>query len=208
MSASPDPGSSRADAWTRGLVGESYDEIAAAFIAGGVGAPRVVWTPQPADILASQSRFALQYWEDARGEADAPPLAALDPLSLRQALGYLSILEPVADGTDFRYRLFGTQITAISGYDLTGELASRQRASAYVVDFAVASFRAAVLRRQPLLTLRSPVGAQFTASWERLVLPFLDGDGAVARLLSVSVPLTRKDQPVHIVFPGATPLKE
>jgi hypothetical protein len=71
---------------------------------------------------------------------------------------------------------------------MTGKLVSEHYASPHVVDFSLAGYRAVYRRREPLYTLRHPAGAQYTRSWERLVLPLLDDDGRVGRMLVGNVP--------------------
>lgn len=54
-----------------------------------------------------------------------PDREALDVFALRAWLGHISIYEAVDGGADFRIRLEGTRITAMTGEDWTGRLASQ-----------------------------------------------------------------------------------
>lgn len=49
------------------------------------------------------------------------PLASeIDALEMRPALGYGMLVEPVDGGADFRDRLYGSNLAAVSGFDMTG----------------------------------------------------------------------------------------
>lgn len=69
-------------------------------------------------------RSLLQFWSDTAGADDTPSRDRLDALTLRPWLGHISIYEAVDGGDDFRIRLEGTAIVAITGEDWTGKRAS------------------------------------------------------------------------------------
>lgn len=110
------------------------------------------------------------------------------------------LIDVVDGGHDFRYRLFGSAVSSVSGFDMTGKLLSEHPASAYVTEFSIAVGRAARHRREPVYTARSPVGAQDTGLWERLVLPLVDEDDNVVRLLVVATPIGRDGQLIRPIY--------
>lgn len=63
------------------------------------------------------------FWMDCRGSSDVPNRDAFDAFNLRPWLGHISIYEAINDGADFRIRLEGTSIVAITGEDWTGKRA-------------------------------------------------------------------------------------
>jgi hypothetical protein len=76
-------------------------------------------------VCASPSLYSLlQFWSDAAGDDDVPSRDRLDAFTLRPWLGHISIYEAVDGGDDFRIRLEGTAIVAITGEDWTGKRAS------------------------------------------------------------------------------------
>src|SRR3546814_11195528 len=87
---------------------------------------------------------------------------------MRAALGFVMLLESNDDGRDFRYRLYGSTIARISGFEMTGRLMSSHPASAYAVEFAIASTRACVRRRQPQFNHRHPAAPGKTYGGPRL----------------------------------------
>lgn len=184
------PGSdpARRERWAAALLEGRLEEIAAAFAADSTEPPSVLWNPEKRHFLGQALGFLLDHWRALRGEAPAPPMAALDPVDLRPALGYVLLVDPVDRGADFRYRLYGSLIATVSGADMTGKLVSQHHASAHVVDFSFAGYLAVYRRPEPLYTLRHPARAVHTRSWERLVLPLLDERGKVGRFLVGNVP--------------------
>jgi hypothetical protein len=120
-----------------------------------------------------------------------PLTREIDALDMRPALGYVSLLDVIEKGRDFRYRVFGSAIAAVAGFDMTGRNASALKAGAEAVAFALALFRAVVERREPLLTEHGPPSTVNSVAWHSLILPLGDGSGAVTRLLSGAVPVAR-----------------
>ncbi len=84
------------------------------------------------------------FWLDCRGVGDVPNRDAFDPFNLRPWLGHISIYQTINDGADFRIRLEGTSIVAITGEDWTGKRASDvdRRYGSRLVDFMKATLRA------------------------------------------------------------------
>ena len=74
---------------------------------------------------ASPSLYSLlQFWSNAADCDGVPSRDRLDAFALRPWLGHISIYEAVDDGSDYRIRLEGTAIVAITGEDWTGKRAS------------------------------------------------------------------------------------
>lgn len=200
MTKPDSPNQARRDAWTRAIVDGQTEAIVATFLAAGAAAPSFVWNPGHDVLGTDQNHFLLDYWHARRGSARTPPVAAIDPTEMRPALGYLMIVEPIEDGQDFRYRLYGSLLATVSGTDLTGRRVSEHWASDYVVDFSLASYRAVYQRGEPLYTRRHPARAEYTRSWERLILPFADADGRIARFVVGNVPVDRAGDVVRPRF--------
>lgn len=175
--------------WRDNIARLELADIATAFTSGGAAAPEVVWRPSAGDCAASINEFLIAHWFELSPTNGVPPLTSIDPLFFKVALGYVHLLEPIDGGADFRYRVFGSLISSVSGFDMTGHAMSDFDASDYVVDFSIAASAAVTDRREPLLTRRKPHGAAQTSIWERLTLPFADEDGRIQRLLVGNLPL-------------------
>ncbi|HEY1385216.1 MAG TPA: PAS domain-containing protein [Dongiaceae bacterium] len=83
---------------------------------------------QPLDALpvsaSPELHSLLRFWSDTAGGDDTPNRSRLDAFTLRPWLGHISIYEAIDGGRDFRIRLEGTTIVAITGEDWTGKRAS------------------------------------------------------------------------------------
>lgn len=66
----------------------------------------------------------LDFWTQCGGAANIPDRQQLDAFTLRQWLGHISVYEAIQGSADFRIRLEGTSIVAITGEDWTGKRAS------------------------------------------------------------------------------------
>ena len=149
--------------------------------------PVICWEPEAGELPNERLRFLLEFWRSAPRDGDLPSIDSLDPLALKPALGLLMILEPVDGGADFRYRLYGSEIAARAGLDLTGKLVTNVR-SAKMAAFFIATYAAVLLRRRPLYTRHTTNPAIQITQWDRLLLPFAGRDGAVERLLVGNLP--------------------
>lgn len=172
----------------------------AAYAEHNSGVPSLVWNPAPERLAAAPLRFLLDHWRNLAGNGRPPELTRIDPIELKPALGYIVLLEPIEGARDFRYRLYGSTVAGISGFDMTGKLVSEMRASSYVAEFTIATYRAVMTRLMPAYTERTPVGALRTTSWQRIALPFVDRTGAAARILAATVPIGRHGGIVRAPF--------
>lgn len=190
----------RVEAWTEAILSERLDEIASVFVQHGAAAPTVLWNPDRDQLRSEPMRHLLAHWSSLADVSRLPSFRQIDPLDLRPALGYVILLDVIGGGHDFRYRLYGSTIGSVSGFDMTGKLVSEFPASIYVTEFSVAVGRAAVRRRRPVYTVRRPVGAQDTSLWERLVLPLVGEGNEVVRLLVGATPLSREGRLIRPVY--------
>lgn len=83
---------------------------------------RVDRLPPSADPRAGSLH---EKWASLCRDGLPPDREALDVFALEPWLGHISIYEAVGDGADFRIRLEGTRIAAMTGEDWTGRLASQ-----------------------------------------------------------------------------------
>jgi hypothetical protein len=89
-------------------------------------------------VSASPSLYSLlQFWSDVADDDGVPSRDRLDAFTLRPWLGHISIYEALNGGDDFRIRLEGTAIVAITGEDWTGKRASAVDAKygCHIADF-------------------------------------------------------------------------
>lgn len=129
----------------------------------------------------------LAYWQALPRVGDLPAAETIDPAALVFILGWLMIIDPIEDGADFSYRLYGTNIAEVMARDLTGCKLSDSFPE--VAAFAGDVYRQAMRDRRPVLTRHTPPRQIVVSRWERLILPFAGPDGSVVRFLVGAVVL-------------------
>lgn len=65
----------------------------------------------------------IEYWASKKDAAGIAHWSAVQPIEIKKALPFIFLAEPCDD--DWRYRLFGTGVSARFGIDFTGKLVSR-----------------------------------------------------------------------------------
>jgi hypothetical protein len=177
--------------WTEHVAKEDLAPIRSVFHAHGASGPVVTWTPSISQIETPELRLILAYWSRAAQGSRLPRWSDIDLAEIGHVAGYVILLDVVEEGQDFEYRIFGNIIAEVSEFDMTGKRLSMHKASAYIVEFSLAVYRAALIRHQPVLTEHRPTGTKYTAAWQRVVLPLVDASGTVIRILIGTVPVDR-----------------
>lgn len=82
-----------------------------------------VFCPVAETVVDDVPNFAtlLRYWKAVRGERDMPTRADIDPVALKELLGWLFIVEHRPGPDDFYYRLIGSAITGVHGREYTSK---------------------------------------------------------------------------------------
>jgi hypothetical protein len=186
--------------WTVDVVAGDLTAITATFARHGAAPPGLAWNPAAEQFDADSLRFLTAYWHGLAGAGELPHFKQIDPIALRPALGYVMLLDPVEGGRDFRYRLYGSLIASVSGFDMTGKLLSEHPAKSYVTEFGLASYRAAVQRGEPVYTERHTIGAVHATRWQRVALPLVGDDGTITRILAGTAPIARDGRTVRTPF--------
>lgn len=161
------------------LAGGRLDAAAALFHRNGFPAPMIVWSPTAWDL----AHPTLRAFAKACGVGPIA-LEAFETTDLGWVADRLMVLEP--DGDDFVYRRYGREIATTYGRDMTGR--RTRDFGGHISDFFHALYTAIVRRREPALSVHSPPRAVFVSEWRRLILPVMDGEGRVVRILGVNVP--------------------
>lgn len=186
--------------WTAHIAEDRLQPIRDAFRKEGAQGPIIVWNPTASAMAARPLAALIEYWTALRENGGLPLAERIDPLEMRRALGYVMLVDVIENGEDFRYRLFGSAVASVSGFDMTGRRLSEHAASAYLLEFSLALYRAALRRKEPVFSQYAPAGTKVTAEWHRVALPLADPLGAVTRLLAGTVPLGRDGRIVPVRF--------
>lgn len=132
----------------------------------------------------------LDLYRRLRIRGSVPRKMLFDAFVLRPWLGNLAIVEVIAGGHDFRYRLFGTKLVAAAGQDVTGKLISQIQGPKR--DAILREYRLAAQTRKAVTVRARSLVAQEEMQLERLVLP-LRGGGRTIDYLLVAIYLSGRD---------------
>ncbi len=176
------------DAMRDGLLTDDLGPLAAPFLKHGLRSPVVRWNPPAEELPTKQLPFVLNAWlglRDAHGRV-APE--QIDPFLLRPALGYILLVDVLDDGADFYYRLYGSEVARVTGFDMTGKRTSQIATGSLAGSFYLASYRALLKRPEPMFTWHEMPMQITINNWDRIVLPLTGSDGRVTRILACNMP--------------------
>jgi hypothetical protein len=177
------------ETFTRGVLTDDPEAIVPHFMAHDIQPPTFRWNPAPGSLGEAALEVLLRWWQSKRPAGGGlPRVDAVDPIELKDALGYLMILDVLDDGWDYRYRLYGTEIARNAKRDYTGQKTSDLNVILPIPAFYIGCYRAVLTRPEPLTTHNQPPTEVATVSWTRLVLPLAGRDGKIARFLVGNVP--------------------
>jgi hypothetical protein len=117
-----------------------------------------------------------------------PRQTCFDVLAIPSVLGFLMLMDVVDGGEDFYYRVYGSRIAQDTGFDMTGKLLSCVPTVTSLAAYFMASYRAVVHQRKALLAYHQPPPGQPIRRWARLILPMVDEEDRVSRLLVGNIP--------------------
>lgn len=148
-----------------------------------------------AEFRCKTHRRLFEHWTATpRGEGDLPPSRDIDPMAIRAVLDDVILLEPVAEGTDFAFRVFGAAVARVLGRDMTGRSLRDLHASA--VTTLTVCYTMARANRVPFYFEHDALAeVSDSVRWCRLVLPYQNAWGTVDRLLVGNVCLPRTQDP-------------
>jgi len=125
------------------------------------------------------------WWMSKRGASGIPDRTDLDPVALRHMLPNMLISELEDDPFRIRYRLVGTKVAAVTGFDFTGRYLDELMADGGETPW-MKHYAAIRASRAPLLgsvTEATTNGGRFT--YEFGIFPLAVGDADVKQFVSV-----------------------
>lgn len=131
-------------------------------------------------------RGMLAYWRALAGAREFPRPRDLDPVSIRWALGRLTLIdvEGEGDGARFRYALCGDRHVAHFGNDLTGRWLE-DNPNSDVRARATAAYFETLRRRAPVLSRRDLAKGPRLLRYPALILPMGEAGARIERLVVV-----------------------
>jgi hypothetical protein len=129
----------------------------------------------------------LRFWEARRGVRVMPARSEISVVELGPWLGNLILLEPAANGEDFIYRVYGTNLATLIRHDMTKKsTADLKPATRATVN---AEYRVVVEHRRPYYISRRRTVISGQAVVSKLILPFSEDGVTVDRVLAGVYPL-------------------
>ncbi len=154
--------------------------------------PEIVIDPALPALDLPQHANLMRYWRQLPRDAggDLPARGTVRPEDLHGTLGDLMLLETDAAGTDFVYRVYGSNIAINAGQDWTGWSVGAMglRTGNGIGLFYRAVYVACARARKPIYTAHEAAPYQTPGLWRRLIVPLTDASGAVAWFLVANLP--------------------
>ena len=138
-------------------------------------------------IQSDVLRRLVAHWSRIRGQRRMPARADFDPLEVRYALGYISLIAVHRDPLRFYFRLDGTKQVDLFGVDCTQRYLDEALPADHAA-MAVASFSDAVARCEPRYYRRQIVFHERLIEYELVILPFSNTGERVDLLMTGIVP--------------------
>ncbi len=171
------------------LNGAGSEEITG-FLESEVRGLALVCDPGEEDLPVEPLRTALRYWQGLPRIEGIPNAADIDPGELRPVLGYLMLIDIDGETDDFRYTLYGSKISRISGFDMTGKSVWQVPTTSSIQSFFAAGYLAARKLKRPIYTVHDAPLSITAGQWHRLILP-LGLQGEITRFLVCNLPVFR-----------------
>lgn len=151
----------------------------------------LTWAPAQ-DVLPNimMRNFYESWSEMPRHEEDAVPnVNDFDVFKFRAAMGFMVYMDVIDNGGDFQFRVFGSRIVDIIGFDWTGRLVSDLPTSPSCRSYLITCYRAILQCRKPLYTKHRLRKEDRVVEWERFLVPLGDASTSVSRILGLSIPI-------------------
>lgn len=183
------------------MIKGKFRRIEKEFLRHDLQPPLIIWNPAEDRLTLRPLKALHTYWNSLPRSGGIPLASAVDPMEMKEALGYVMLLDPVErqkegpegapenrEGMAFRYRLYGTEIARYSGFDMTGKTTLDIPTSSLMGEFFGCCYRAIMKRPEALLTVHNAPKSARISSWTRLGLPLADDRGTVMRIICGNVP--------------------
>ncbi|WP_420405475.1 PAS domain-containing protein [Nisaea sp.] len=146
-----------------------------------------------ARFIHTQHRCLIDWFKGRfRSDLDGVLFEDFDPIDVKPALGSIVVLEPTDDYEGYRYRLYGSQVVDTYGFDLTGrtsaQLNTQSTRNVRPQYQAAARNNITVYTEHDLRRRKEPDIIERWDRWSRLILPLVDEESVVRRLLVSMVP--------------------
>ena len=133
-------------------------------------------------------RKAFAYWDSARQGRTMPMRSAIDPVDLRFCLGWICMIDVFHEAPRrYRYRVDGSNLAYLTGFDLTGKYVDQIESSEYR-QLAKFVYDRVVEARAPLFLGNMEDWLERGFYMESVALPLSDDGEMVTSLMEVVCP--------------------
>ncbi|WP_420403749.1 PAS domain-containing protein [Nisaea sp.] len=135
-----------------------------------------VWFPETERGKVDHERSAsfLSYCQKKKPKGAFADRRDFTGETLRPWLGNIMVLELDREREDFRYRLYGSEIAARSGFDMTGKWVSDFRSE--IGDVFHSQYRKAVHEKRLIVSRNPYLHSRAPCDWERIICPVASGE--------------------------------
>lgn len=140
-----------------------------------------------AAIRSDVLRHLVAHWDGMRGDRRMPARADFDPLRVRYALGYISLIDVHRDPLRFYFRLDGTKQVDLFGIDCTRRYLDEAMPADHAA-MAAASYREVVESGAPRYHRRKIKFHERLIDYEVVILPLARDGERVDMLMTGIVP--------------------
>jgi len=143
------------------------------------------------EVTDPRVKGAYEYWLKVRGDKPMPARSDIDPLDLKFCLGWTSLVEVIHEPSRrFRYRLDGSQLASLTGWDLTGRYLDEMQDAAYR-ELVLMIYSRVADTGAPMFIRNSEEWTDFGYLTESVTLPLSNDGVRVTGLLDVIIPKRR-----------------
>ena len=168
------------------LVFGRMEQVAELFAEHQKRPPLLVWSPSLDTLPNPQLRNYAESCQKMSGGASCIQADKFDVSKIADLSRWLMLVEVIGQGEDFAYTYYGDGITKHYTSDMTGRHTSEF--GGFVGRFFIAVYRAAMIRKDWVLSQHEPPPNVFVRCWSRLIVPIIDGLGNVVRFAVLNVP--------------------
>ena len=135
-------------------------------------------------------RIIWSYWQELRQNDDIASYSNIDPIAFNKAIGYVLLLEPNRDNSDFKYRVYGSAVANRLGLEMNGKWVSEFKSDRKYL--SLAQYPKTIELRRPLYSEHFTDDGPFSKThWCRLILPMQNSKGEIDRILVGNVPIDK-----------------
>jgi hypothetical protein len=148
----------------------------------------------PIEIKDPTLNAVFSYWDAKRGSRRMPSRSDINPVEMREHLGWIMMVEVLDDMADFRYRLIGTKVTRYFVENATGRTVGDafERFGAGAVKGIQAVYRKVARDRIPVRAhgdanwlISEDADAKDYPHFDSLMLPLSDDDETCNMLMII-----------------------